>query len=170
MGQYTELIKITVYNSKTLFLTSFIIVYSFLTFFDAYLYSLVFGYSAEVSVLIALSRFFIYLPFSLLLALYVVFVAPSFRLRKSRKNGAAGFMGAIFAGIFSFVGCPPCLFGLLILLSSLGLLTGGLFFSILLVQQYSGIIFVIGIVGMIVGLYVMMRSMVSCRIFPVTNT
>jgi hypothetical protein len=45
-----------------------------------------------------------------------------------------------------------------------------LFFSILLVQQYSGIIFVIGIVGMIVGLYVMMRSMVSCRIFPVTNT
>ena len=133
--------------------------FTFLTILDAYLYVSL-GFSLFASLIVALSRFFLYLPLSVLFSIYLTVLRESVGA-VSRKTGTAGVFGGISAMFFTILGCPPCLLGLLAILSSIGLLSGGLLFYMLYLQPYAGIFFILSVVVMLAGTYLIASSRCS---------
>jgi|GEM_PF-2472943 hypothetical protein len=153
-------IRETVFTHRKFFLAVTGITFAFLTLLDAYLY-ISLGLPLHVALIVALWRFFLYLPLSILFATYFTVLRNSIGII-SKRTGTAGIFGGVSAVFFTILGCPPCLFGLLAILSSVGLLGGGLLFSLLYLQPYAGVFFTLSVVVMLVGVYVMSNS--YCRL------
>ncbi len=154
-----KFIKSSLYSQKRFFLSLTLAVFLLFTFSDFYLY-ISLGQPMISAILVAFSRFFLYVPISFIIATYFTILRISTRI--SGKKRVAGVMGGFFAGLFTIAGCPACLIGFLAILSSLGLLGGGIFFWFVRLNYYAGILFVMTIMAMLTGIYFLARS--SCRI------
>jgi hypothetical protein len=145
---------------RRLFLVTSGVTFTLLTLLDAYLY-ISLRFPASTSMMVAFSRFPLYLPLSLLFSVYFTVLRNSVG-SITKKIGATGIFGGISAVFFTILGCPPCLFGLLAVSSSLGLLGGGLLFYMFYLQPYAGVFFTLSIVVMFAGMYLIASS--SCSI------
>ncbi len=155
-----EFVRETILLHRKFFLAVTGITFALLTLLDAYLFVSL-GYSPGVALIVALSRSFLYLPLSILFATYFTVLRNSIGI-VSRGTGTAGIFGGVSAVFFTILGCPPCLFGLLAILSSIGLLGGGLLFSLLYLQPYAGVFFTLSVVVMLFGIYLIASS--SCKV------
>ncbi len=149
----------SVKNEKRFFLSISGIVFVLFTFLDVFFY-ISQNYPLKIAVLVSISRFFLYIPISVLIAMYFTVLKNSTFI--SKKAGTAGILSGIFAGFFAFAGCPACLFGLLVILSSLGLLGSGIFFWFMKINNYAGLLFILTVVAMLLGIHLIADS--NCRI------
>ena len=167
-----DFIRETVSAGRAFFVVMISLIFTLLTLLDSYLY-ISLGFSLSVSLILALSRAFLYLPLSILFATYLTVLRNSIRItwvtsersagKSAGKSATTGIFSGVSAVFFTILGCPPCLFGLLSILSSVGFLSGGLLFYLLYLQPYAGIFFTLSVVVMLVGTYLVASSGCSVR-------